>query len=143
MANVRDDEQKPHTRLSSWVSWHNTTKPTGSWGRVNAAFVHGKFTRSRTKPGQALSGEICASRDRRFMRTIPERSTRYTKDQAYSVAVDGYESRNRETRNRQRLMSDLIAPFMETCRVSTQKSAKGIVGHLTEGLNAEKSVTIL
>jgi len=92
-ANVRDDEQKPHRRLSLRASWHNTTKPTGSGDRVNAAFVHGKFT--------FLSGEICASRDRRFMRTIPERSSRYIKDQAYSVAVDGYESRSRETRSRQ------------------------------------------
>ena len=50
-ANVRADEQKPHIRLSSWASWHNTTKPTGSGGRVNAAVVHGKFT--------SLSGEIC------------------------------------------------------------------------------------
>ncbi len=76
MAKVRDDEQKPHTRLSLWVSWHNITKPTGSGGRVNAAFVHGKLT--------FLSGEICASRERRFtclwqrrrrpgfMREIPE-----------------------------------------------------------------------
>jgi hypothetical protein len=118
-ANVRDDEQKPHTRLSLRASWHNTTKPTGSGDRVNAAFVHGRFT--------FLSGEICASRDRRFMRDIPERSTRYNKDPAYSVAVDGYESRSRETRNSQQLMSKLIAPFMETWRVSTQKSADGIV----------------
>jgi len=134
MANVRDDEQKPHIRLSSWVSWHNTTKPTGSWGRVNAAFVHGKFT--------FLSGEICASRDRRFMRVLPERFSRLTKDPAYPVAVGGYESRNRETRNKQQLMSNFIAPFMETCGVSTQKSAEGIVGHVTEGPNAEKSEAI-
>jgi len=112
---VRGDEQKPHRRLSLRASWHNTTKPAGSGDRVNAAFVHGRFT--------LLSGEICASRNRRFMRTIPERSNRFTKDQAYSVAVDGYESRSRETRNRQQLMNDLVAPFMETCRVSTQKSA--------------------
>jgi hypothetical protein len=133
-AKVRDDEQKPHTRLSSWASWHNTTKPTGSGGRVNAAFVHGKFT--------FLSGEICASRDRRFMKKVRNGSIRLTKDPAYTVAVDGYESLQRETRNRQQLMSNLIAPFMETCRVSTQKSAEGIVGHLTEGLNAEKSEAI-
>jgi len=131
---VRDDEQKPHTRLSLRASWHNTTKPTGSGERVNAAIVHGKFT--------FLSGEICASRDRRFMRAIPERSIRLTKDPAYSVAVDGYESRNRETRNRQQIMSMSIAPFMETCRVSTQKSAEGILGHLTEGPNAEKRMTL-
>jgi len=134
MANVRDDEQKPHTRLSLWASWHNTTKPTGSGDRVNAAFVHGKFT--------FLSGEICASRDRRFMRKTRRRSNRYTKDQAYFVAVDGYESLQRETRNRQQLMSHLVAPFMETCRVSTQKSAEGILGYLTEGPNAEKRMTL-
>ncbi|MEK6561495.1 MAG: hypothetical protein AABZ07_07145, partial [Nitrospirota bacterium] len=57
--------------------------------RVNAAFVHGKFT--------FLSGEICASRDRRFMRKIRKRSIRLNKDPAYSVAVDGYESLKRET----------------------------------------------
>ena len=134
-ANVRDDGQKPHTRLSLRASWHNTTKPTGSGDRVNAAFVHGKFT--------FLSGEICASRDRRFMRTIPERSYRLTKDPAYSAAVGGYESLW-ETRNRQHLMSTSIAPFMETCGVSTQKSADGIVlpAKRKEGLNAEKSEAI-
>ena len=52
--------------------------------RLEEAFVHGKLT--------LLSGEICASRDRRSMRTIPEGSIRLTNDQAYSVAVDGYES---------------------------------------------------
>jgi len=74
---------------------------------------------------------------------IPERSTWYIKDPAYSVAVGGYESRSRETRNRQHLMSNLIAPFMETCGVSTQKSAEGIVVPLRdEGPNAEKSEAI-
>ncbi len=53
-ANVRTDGQKPHRRLSLWASWHNTTKPTGSGGRVNAAVVHRKLT--------FLSGEICLSR---------------------------------------------------------------------------------
>jgi hypothetical protein len=138
MANVRDDEQKPHTRLSPWASWHNTTKPAGSGDRVNAAFVYGKFT--------FLSGEICASRDRRFMREIRRRSNRLTKDPAYSVAVDGYESLQRETRNRQQLMSNLIAPFMETWGVGTQKSAEGIVVSRIsvgdEGLNVEKSEAI-
>ena len=38
-------------RLSLRASWHDTTKPTGSGDRVNAAVVHGKFT--------FLSGEIC------------------------------------------------------------------------------------
>jgi hypothetical protein len=83
-------------------------------GSSNAAFVHGKFT--------FLSGEICASRDRRLMRLIPERSVRLTKDPAYPAAVDGYESLQKETRNRQQLMSNPVAPFVETRRVSTQKS---------------------
>ena len=117
-ANVRDDEQKPHRRLSPWASWHNTTKPAGSWGRVNAAVVHGKFT--------FLSGEICASRDRRFMRAIPERSIRLTNDQAYPAAVGGYEPLW-ETQSQQQLMIFSIAPFVETWRVSTQKSAEGAV----------------
>jgi hypothetical protein len=134
VANVRDDEQKPHTRLSPWASRHNTSEAHRFGGRVNAAFVHGKFT--------FLSGEICMSRDRRFMRAIPERSNRYTKDQAYSDAVDEYESLQRETRNRQQLMSDLVAPDMETYLVSTQKSAEGIVVIIDEGPNVEKSEAI-
>jgi len=130
MAKVRADGQKPHRRLSSWASWHNTTKPTGSWGRVNAAVVHGKFT--------FLSGEICVSRNRRFMRAIPERSIRLTNDQAYPAAVGGYESLW-ETQSHQQLMIFSIAPFVETCRVSTQKSAEGTVlrGDRGESLNAE------
>lgn len=98
------------------------------------------------------------------MRTIPERSIRFTKDLAYSVVADGCESRPprpaatppckkagsvKETRNRQQLMRNLIAPFMETCRVSTQKSADGIVVvgagspcPYDEGLNAEKRMTL-
>ena len=119
MANVRDDEQKPHTRLSPWASWHNTTKPTGSGGRVNAAFVHGKFT--------FLSGEICASRDRRFMSKRRKRFTRTTKHPAHPSAVDRCESRFRETQSRQQLMGISVAPCMATCRASTQKSADGIV----------------
>jgi hypothetical protein len=131
-ANVRADEQKPHRRLSPWASWHNITKPTGSGGRVNAAVVHGKF--------MFLSGEICASRDRRFMRAIPERSIRLTNDQAYPAAVGGYESLW-ETRSKQHLMIFSIAPFMETWKVSTQKSAEGIVvpGDRDEGPNVEMS----
>jgi len=77
------------------------------------------------------------------MRLLPERSNRFTNDQAYSVAVDGYESLW-ETRNRQQLMSNLIAPDMETFLVSTQKSAEGIVLPVfrKEGPNAEKSEAI-
>jgi len=67
-----------------------------------------------------------------------------TNDLAYSVAVGGYESRKRETRNRQRLMINPIAPFMETCGVSTQKSADGIVllTKRKEGPNVERSEAI-
>jgi hypothetical protein len=98
--------------------------------------VHGKFT--------FLSGEICASRDRRFMRNIPERSIRLTKDPAYPLAVSGYESRTRETRSRQQLMINPVAPYMETYQVSTQKSAEGIVLPMfwKEGPNAEMSEAI-
>jgi len=136
MANVRDDEQKPHIRLSPWASRHNTSEAHRFGGRVNAAFAHGKFT--------FLSGEICVSRDRRFMRNDPERSIRLTNDPAYSVAVGGYESLQRETQNRQQLMSNPIAPDMETYLVSTQKSAEGIVLSILrkEGSNVEKRMTL-
>ena len=135
-ANVRDDEQKPHIRLSPWVSWHNITKPTGSGGRVNAAFVHEKFT--------FLSGEICASRDKEVHERNPEKVYRLTNDPAYPLAVSRYESHKRETRNKQQLMRNLIAPFMATCGVSTQKSADGIVlpGNRREGPNVEMSEAI-
>jgi len=130
MANVRADGQKPHTRLSSWASWHNTTKPAGSGGRVNAAVVHGKFT--------SLSGEICLPCGRRLMSKIRKGFTRMTKNPACPFAVGGYESL-REPRNRQRLMRNPAAPWMATSWVSKQKSAEGIVGHTTEGPNAEMS----
>jgi hypothetical protein len=133
MANVRDDESRQwagHIRLSLWASWHNTTKPTGSGGKVNAAFVHGKFT--------FLSGEICLLCGRMLMSKVRKRFTRMTKNPACPFAVDGYES-SREPRNRQRLMTNPAAPCMATYRVSKQKSAEGIVGHLTEGPNAEMS----
>jgi hypothetical protein len=71
---VRADGKKPHTRLSSWASWHNTTKPTGSRGRVNAAVVHGKFT--------SLSGEICLPCGRRLMSEVRKGFTRMTKNLA-------------------------------------------------------------
>ena len=129
-ANVRDDEQKPHIRLSLRASWHNTTKPTGSGDKVNAAFVHGKFT--------SLSGEICLPCGRRLMSRFRKGFTRMTKNPAYPLAVGGYES-SREPRNRQRLMTNPAAPRMATCRVSKQKSAEGIVGYRTEGPNAERS----
>ena len=135
-ANVRDDEQKPHIRLSPWASRPITTKPAGSWGRVNAAFVHGKFT--------FLSGEICMSRDRRVMSNCRNRFTRLTKHPAYPSAVDRCESLPRETQSRQQLMSRPVAPCMATCRVSMQKSADGIVpaGNCREGPNAEESEAI-
>jgi len=129
-ANVQADGQKPHIRLSSWASWHNTTKPEGSRGRVNAAVVHGKFT--------FLSGEICLPCGRRLMSGFRKGFTRMTKNPAYSLAVGGYESA-REPRNRQRLMSNPAAPGVATSRVSRQKSAEGIVGQQTEGSNAEVS----
>src|SRR4030043_1801432 len=71
-AKVRADGQKPHTRLSPWASWHNTTKPAGSGGRVNAAVVHGKFT--------VLSGEIWLPCGGRLMRKIRKRSPRWTRN---------------------------------------------------------------
>jgi len=80
-ANVRADEQKPHRRLSPWASWHNTTKPTGSWGRVNAAVVHGKFT--------SLSGEIWLPCGRNLMSEVRKGFTRKNKNPACSFAVDG------------------------------------------------------
>ena len=129
-ANVRADGQKPHIRLSFRASWHNTTKPAGSGGRVNAAVVHEKFT--------SLSGKICLPCGRRLMSKIRKGFNRMIKNPAYSFAVDGYES-FREPRNRQRLMTNHAAPWVATSRVSKQKSAEGIVGHLTEGPNAEMS----
>jgi hypothetical protein len=95
-ANVRADGQKPHTRLSSWASWHNTTKPAGSWGRVNAAVVHERFT--------FLSGEICLPCGRILMSKIRKGFTRKTKNPACPFAVGGYEF-SMETRNRQHLMT--------------------------------------
>jgi len=80
-AYVRADEQKPHIRLSSWASWHNTTKPAGSGGRVNAAVVHGKLT--------FLSGEICLPCGRRLMSKIRKGFTRSTKNLACPFAVGG------------------------------------------------------
>jgi hypothetical protein len=103
--------------------------------------VHGKFT--------FLSGEICASRDRRFMNKRRNRFTRLSKYPAHLSAVDRCESLERETRNRQQLMSNLIAPDMETYLVSTQKSAEGIVvvgamlaSPINEGPNVEKRMTL-
>jgi hypothetical protein len=64
--------------------------------------------------------------------------TRMTKNPAYPLAVDGYESL-REPQNRQRLMIELAAPWMATSWVSKKKSAEGIVGQQTEGPNAEVS----
>jgi hypothetical protein len=77
------------------------------------------------------------------MSKIPERSIRLNNDQAYSVAVDGYESLW-ETQSMQRVMIFSIAPFRETWRVSTQKSAEGMVvpGDRDEGPNVEKSEAI-
>lgn len=144
-ANARDDEQKPHIRLSPRASLHNMTKPAGSEGRVNAAFVCGKFT--------LLSGEVCMSCERRLMRGIRKGSIRLTNDPAYPPAVDGYESRpfllinagsQGKTQNRQQLIGNPLAPDVETYPVSMQKSAEGIVvsNNRDEGLNAEMSEAI-
>src|SRR4030043_221301 len=92
--------------------------------------MHGKLT--------FLSGEICLPCGRRLMSKIRKGFTRSTKNPACPFAVGGYES-SRETRNRQRLMTNPAAPGMGTYRVSKQKSAEGIVGHRTEGPNAEMS----
>ena len=105
---MRADEQKPHARLSSWASWHNTTKPVGSGGRVNAAVVHGKFA--------SLSGEICLPGGRRFMTAFRKGFTRMTKNPACSFAVGGHES-IQEPRNRQRLMINPAALWVVTSRV--------------------------
>jgi hypothetical protein len=86
-------------RLSLRASWHDTTKPTGSGDRVNAAVVHRKFT--------FLSGEIC----------LPARQ-----EQGVSAIIRSPE-----------------APWMATYRGRRQKSAEGIVGHVTEGPNVEVS----
>ena len=135
-ANVRDDEQKPHIRLSPWVSRHNTNETHRFGGRVNAAFVHGKFT--------SLSGEICASHNRRFMSNCRNRFTRRTKYPAYPSAVDSCESPLGETQSKQQLMSNPVVPCMATCLVSTQKSADGIVpaDNRREGPNVEKRMTL-
>jgi len=58
------------------------------------------------------------------MREIPERSFRLTKDPAYSVAVGGYESLW-ETRNKQQLMSNFIAPFKELLVIKRATSKAG------------------
>ena len=66
--------------------------------------------------------------------------TRMTKNPACPLAVGGYES-SMEPRNRQRLMINPAASGMATYRVSRSRhgGTEGIVGHLTEGPNAEMS----
>ena len=78
------------------------------------------------------------------MRDCRNRFTRLNKYPAHLSAVDRCESLSGETQSRQQLMSNSIAPFVETRRVSTQKSAEGIlvVGAgspcpYDEGLNVE------
>ena len=72
------------------------------------------------------------------MSIIRKGFTRMTKNPAYPLAVDRYES-SREPQNRQHLMTNPAAPRMATCRVSKQKSAEGIIlpGNRKEGPNAE------
>ena len=108
-ANVRDDGQKPNIRLSPRASRHNTSEAHRFGSRINAAFVHGKFT--------LLSGEICATRNRRFMRTIPERSYRLTKDQAYAVAVGGYGPAGLFIAGYDACYERLRRPFTDKCNV--------------------------
>jgi len=130
-ANVRADGQKPHTRLSPRVSEHHITKPTGSGGRVNAAVVHGKFT--------FLSGEICATCDRIGVRESGKGQPG-KQGPGIFVAVSGYESLHGKHEPDSISWRTPIAPCMETCRVSAQKSADGIVVPDTrdEGQNAER-----
>jgi len=131
LANVRADEQKPHTRLSPRASWHNTTKPIGSGDRVNAAVVHGKFT--------FLSGEICAPCDRIVMR---ESGKGQPGNQGPGLSVCCQRIGVPLTGNTNKTASQdhPIAPGMETGWVSVQKSADGIVvsGNRNEGQNAER-----
>jgi hypothetical protein len=97
------------------------------------AFVHGKFT--------FLSGEICLPCGRRLMSIIRGGFTQLTKNPACPFTVGGYES-SMDPRNRQRLVRNPAAPCMVTYRVSKsrQGGTEGIIGHLTEGPNAERSV---
>ena len=74
-----------------------------------------------------------------------KRFTRLTKYSAHPSAVDGCEFPLGKTQSQQQLMCPSVAPCMETCRVSTQKSAEGIVGAGSpspEGPNVERSVAI-
>ena len=130
---MRADGQKPHIRLSPWASWHNITKPAGSWGMVNAAVAHGKLT--------FLSGEICLSCGRIIMSKIRKRFNRLTKITRHICLLSGGYESLWETQNSQRLMMSPLAPCMETYRVSKQKSAEGIVvpGFKDEGPNVEMS----
>jgi hypothetical protein len=83
------------------------------------------------------------STSRRQGRLREEGSIRLSNDQAYSAAVGGYESLL-ETQSQQHLMIFSVAPFVETWRVSTQKSAEGMVvpGDRDEGPNVEKSEAV-
>ncbi len=132
-ANVRDDGQKPHIRLSPWASRHNTSEAHRFGDRVNAAFVHGKFT--------FLSGEICASRDRMFMNEYRNGFARSIKYPAHLPAVGECDSLW-ETQNRQQLMGTPVAPCMETYGVNVQKSAEGIVVVIGEGPNVARRMTL-
>ena len=91
-ANVRADGQKPHTRLSPWASWHNTTKPAGSGGRVNAAVVHGKFTPARcsalARKHVLIRGDLFTMRQSPH-ESVPKGFTRITKSPVSPLAVGG------------------------------------------------------
>jgi hypothetical protein len=61
-----------------------------------------------------------------FMNEYRNRFTRSIKYPAHPSAAGGCDSLW-ETQNRQQLMGISVAPCIEICRVSTQKSAEGIV----------------
>jgi hypothetical protein len=125
-ANVRNDEQKPHIRLSSWASRHNTNEAHRFGSRVNAAFVHGKFT--------FLSGEICVLCDRRFMSNCRNRFTRLIKYPAHLSAVDRCDSLLRETRNRQQLMIIFYSALRgNTAGKHTEVSRRHSTSNTSEG----------
>jgi hypothetical protein len=73
------------------------------------------------------------------MSKIRQRFNRLTKRTRHIRLLSGGCESLWETQIRQRLMMSPAAPCMATYRESKQKSAEGILGHLTEGPNAEMS----
>jgi hypothetical protein len=78
------------------------------------------------------------------MSRIRKRFNRLTKRTRHICLLSGGYESLWEIQNSQRLMMKPVAPCMETCRVSKQKSAEGIVvpENRNEGLNAEMSAAI-